>query len=205
MNDLVGQLKVVEPLPELGELFVPSPLQLLFCFLVMPATCVANAAGLPLSDLKVFGVIQPPTAHRLIDDLVDYLSECLIHLASINSFSMLPHGNTMTRSSFSCRLFDSACRNGHDSARRDFRPYKGEKNLQYGKGQFAVEVVLSNPEPSPEILYRGKDILWCHGTGMNDDNRPVLRSDVPHGRMGPMPHDIVRRDIDLETKLGQHA
>ena len=100
VNDLVGQLKVVEPLPELGELFVPSPLQLLFCSLVMPATCVANAAGLPLSDLKVFGVIQLPTAHRLTDDLDDYLSECLIHLASINSFSLLPHGNTITRSSF---------------------------------------------------------------------------------------------------------
>jgi hypothetical protein len=71
-----------------------------------------------------------------------------------------------------------------------------------GEGQFAIEVVFGNPEPALAILRRGKDILWCCGTGMDDYHRPVLRSDSPDGRKGQIPHNIVRWDIDLETKLG---
>ena len=110
-----------------------------------------------------------------------------------------------TPSGFSCRHSYSASRNGHDRTRRDFRPCKSQKNLHDGKGQFAVEVVFGNPEPGPAILHRGKDIRWCRSTGMDDYHRPVLWSDVTHGRKRPMPRDIIRRDIDLEAKLGHHA
>src|ERR1700733_13467155 len=99
----------------------------------------------------------------------------------------------------------SASRNGHDGTRRDFRPCKSQKNLQDGKGQFAVEVVFGNPEPGPTILHRGKDIRWCRSTGMDDYHRPVLQSDVAHGRKGQMLRDIVRWDIYLEAKLREHA
>jgi hypothetical protein len=92
------------------------------------------------------------------------------------------------------------CGNGHDGARRDFRPCKSQKNLKDGKGQFAIEVVFGNPEPAPAVPRRGKDILWCCRTGMDDYHRPMLRPDVPDGRKGQIPHNIVRRDIDLETK-----
>src|SRR5208283_6167260 len=68
-----------------------------------------------------------------------------------------------------------------------------------------VEVVFGNPEPGPAILHRSENIRWCRGTGMDDYYRPVLQSDVTHDRKGPMPRDIVRRDIDLEAELGQRA
>ena len=61
--------------------------------------------------------------------------------------------------SFSRRYF-SASRNGHDGARRDFGPGKSQKHLQDGKRKFAVEVVFGDPEPSPTIFHRGKDIRW---------------------------------------------
>src|SRR5271154_1037491 len=109
------------------------------------------------------------------------------------------------RRGFSCRHSYSAGWNGHYGTRRGFRPCKSQKNLQDGKGQFAVEVVFGNPEPGPVILHRGKDIRWCCNTGMDDYHRPVLQSDVTYGRKGQMPADIVRRDIDLEGKLAQRA
>src|SRR6201995_1787691 len=106
---------------------------------------------------------------------------------------------------FSRRHSYSAIRNGHDRTRRVFRPCKIQKNLHDGKGQFAVEVIFGNPEPSPMILHRGKDIRWGRSTGMDDYHRPVLKSDVTNGRKGQMASDIVRWNIDLEGKLAQHA
>src|ERR1700730_6404598 len=97
------------------------------------------------------------------------------------------------------------CRNGHDCTRRVFRPCKSQKNLQDSKGQFAVEVIFGNPEPSLVILHRGKDIRWGGSTGMDDYHRPVFKSDVTNGRKGQMASDIVRWNIDLEGKLAQHA
>ena len=111
----------------------------------------------------------------------------------------------MARCGFSYRHFYSASRNGHYGTRCSFRPCKSQKNLQDCKGQLAVEVVFGNPEPGPAILHRGKDIRWCRITGMDDYHRPVLQSDVTHGRKGPMLRDIVWRDINLEAKLGQHG
>src|ERR1700761_7715034 len=101
-----------------------------------------------------------------------------------------PHG-------FPRRHSYSASRNGHDRTRRSFRPCKSQKNLHDGKGQFAVEVVFGNPEPSPVILHGGKDIRWGRSTRMNNYHRPVLKSDVTNGRKGQMASDIVRRNIDL--------
>ena len=70
-------------------------------------------------------------------------------------------------------------REHHDGARRDFRPCKSQKNLKDGKGQFAIEIVFGNPEPALAILRRGKDILRCCSTGMDDYHSagaPVRRS-----------------------------
>ena len=78
-----------------------------------------------------------------------------------------------------------------------------QKNLQDGKGQFVVEIIFGNPEPGPVILHRGKDIRRRGSTGMDDHHRSVLSSDIPHSRKSQMPTDIIRRDIDLEGKLGQ--
>jgi hypothetical protein len=99
----------------------------------------------------------------------------------------------------------SAGWNGHYGARGDFRPCKSQKNLQDGKGQFAVEVIFGNPVPSTMILHGGKDIRWGRSTGMNDYHRPVLKSDVTNGQKGQMASDIVRRNIDLKGKLAQHT
>ena len=97
----------------------------------------------------------------------------------------------MTRRTASRRHSYSASRNGHDRTRRVFCPCKSQKNLQDGKGQFAVEVIFGNPEPSLVILHRGKDIRWGCSTGMDDYHRPVLKSDVTNGRKGQMASDIV--------------
>ena len=84
-------------------------------------------------------------------------------------------------------------------------PSLPQKNLDDGEGQLAVEGVFSNPEPSLTILHRCKDISRCDCARMDDYHRSLLQSNVTHGRMGQMPCDIVRRDIDLKAQLGQNA
>src|SRR5262249_53234058 len=95
----------------------------------------------------------------------------------------------------------SASRNGHNSAWHYLRPCQGQKNLEDGEGQLAVEVVFSNPEPTLTILHRCKDISRSRCTRMDDYHRSLLQPNVTHGRMGQMPCDIVRRNIDLKAQL----
>jgi hypothetical protein len=113
--------------------------------------------------------------------------------------SGLPEKSDVDRHSYSAR------RNGHDGTGCVFRPCQSQKNLQDGKGQFAVEVIFGNPELGLAILHRGKDIRWWRSTGTDDYHRPVLQSDVTHGRKGQMLCDIIGRDINLDRKLSQHA